>query len=362
MRESSEHLARALERAEVDASRRGSGASYTEILQDREGPLVLELITAVLTALSETGSRLRRAEARAAYAEGLSMEKIGRIFGVSRQRVSSLLQPSATDALNAAAHAAGGGGMMFTDPEFRRIAETLPHIVWVGAPDGTTEYINAQGTDYTGVPRTDFYDWGWVELLHPDDAERAREGWEEATRSGSPFELEYRIRRADGEYRWHDFRALPFRNPDGSVAKWVGTATDIEQSKRLEAELRDREQRTAEALGLVEMLQESAPIGFGFVDRDLRIVRMNARLGAISGVPVDEQLGRSVAEVVPALWPQLEGAYRQVLDRGEPVRNLEVAGETGADPGREHRFLASYYPVRVGGEVIGVGIVVVELD
>jgi PAS domain S-box-containing protein len=362
VRECRERLDQALESAEFVASTRGSGVSYAEILDQGDGPLVLELMTAVLSALSDTGSRLRRAEARALYAEGLSMEKIARLFGVSRQRVSSLLQPSI-----AGAHVTRGadrrrGGLAFTDPEYRMIAEVLPHIVWVAAPDGATEYFNTQATDYTGVPRQGNYGWRWVGLVHPDDAERAEHGWEEAVRSGAPYEQEYRIRRADGEWRWHSFRALPFRGPDGRVAKWLGTATEIEDHKRIEADLRDRERRTAEALGLVEMLQESAPVGFGFVDRDFRVVRANALLAAMHRTSVDQLLGRTVAELAPTIWPQVEGVFRQVLEHGEPVRNLEVTGETVLNPGRQFRHRASYYPVRVDGEIIGVGMLVVDLD
>jgi PAS domain S-box-containing protein len=233
LHECSEHVANALALAEVVAEARRAGASYAEVFDQHAGQSVLELMTAVLGALSDTGSTLRRAEARALYAEGLSMEKIARLFGVSRQRVSSLLHASALDRRRATPGDRRRGGLAFTDPEFRMIADALPHIVWVGGPDGSTEYLNTQGADYIGAPREATYDSGWVDFVHPDDVADALERWEEATRSGTPFELDYRIRRADGAWRWHALRALPFRGPDGHVSKWVGTATDIDDYRAL---------------------------------------------------------------------------------------------------------------------------------
>jgi PAS domain S-box-containing protein len=361
MRECKAHLDEALERADLVASRRRSGATYAEILEQRDGPLVIELMTVVLSALSDTGSRLRRAEAQAVYAEGLSMEKIARLFGVSRQRVSSLLQPS-----TAGAHTPRGadrrrGGMALTDPELRMIAEALPHIVWVAAPDGATEYFNTQGTDYTGVSRQENFGWRWVGLVHPDDAERAEHGWQEAVSAGAPFEMEYRIRRADGEYRWHAFRALPLRGPDGRVAKWLGTATDIEEHKRA-ADLRQREQGAVEALALLEMLEQSAPVAFAFIDREFRLVRVNARLAAMHRTSADQLVGRAVVELAPPnFWPQVEGVIRAVLEHGESVRDLEWTGESALDPGGAQPLRASFYPVRIDGEVVGVGVVVLDL-
>src|SRR5207237_1273057 len=103
----------------------------------------------------------------------------------------------------------------------------IPHIVWMADGDGSTDYFNGMGTDYTGLPPQANYGWGWVELVHPDDAPRARLGWEYATRTVTPFALSYRILRHDGEFRWHAFRALPVRGAEGEIVKWIGTADDV---------------------------------------------------------------------------------------------------------------------------------------
>jgi len=121
-----------------------------------------------------------------------------------------------------------------SDVDLELIAESIPHIVWVAAPDGATEYFNRLGTEYTGLSADANYGWDWVALVHPDDVAGARRAWEHATATRTPYELDYRILRHDGVYRWHTFRSLPVRNADGEVLKWIGTATDIEDRKRFE--------------------------------------------------------------------------------------------------------------------------------
>ncbi|MFI5286711.1 MAG: HD domain-containing phosphohydrolase [Candidatus Dormibacteria bacterium] len=241
-----------------------------------------------------------------------------------------------------------------SDADFRLIAESIPHIVWAAAPDGSTDYFNKQGTDYTGRTADANYGWDWLNLVHPGDAERARTAWEDATRTVTPYQMEYRLRRHDGEYRWHTFRGLPLRDPSGRVLRWIGTATDIDDHKRAQ-------RQQAETLSLLETLYATAPIGLGFIDRNMRKLRVNQKLAESSGGSIEAQLGRRVSDVVPGLWPSLEPVLRRVLDDGEPVIDLEMSGETAADPGRPHHWLNSYYPVRVHDEVIGIGVVVVDI-
>jgi PAS domain S-box-containing protein/putative nucleotidyltransferase with HDIG domain len=117
-----------------------------------------------------------------------------------------------------------------------------------------------------------------------------------------------------------------------------------------------------EARAILDTLQSSAPIGFLFVDREFRYVRVNEKVAAIHGsASVLEHIGHTVAEVVPTLWAQLEWAYRRVLDEGVPVCNVELSGATAEDPGHDHYWLESIYPVRVGTEIIGLGVVLVDI-
>nr|MDP9464987.1 PAS domain S-box protein [Actinomycetota bacterium] len=244
--------------------------------------------------------------------------------------------------------------------DFRFIAESIPHVVWMASPDGSTEYFNRQGRMYSGFPVAR-NGWNWEPLIHPDDLDRVGLAWAFAVRTQTPYRLDYRIRRVDGEYRWHAFRAVPIRDQSEVVVKWIGTATDIDDAKRLENDLRLADRKSAETLTLLETLQSKAPVGFGFVDRDFRIVRTNETLAAMNGSTVAEQLGQLVPAVIPELWPQLESVYRHVLDSGEAVRDVEVDGLTAADPLHSQHALSSYYPVLLEDEIIGIGIVVVDI-
>ena len=125
--------------------------------------------------------------------------------------------------------------------------------------------------------------------------------------------------------------------------------TDIDRPGTLSPE-----PRTIESLALLKAITSSPTVGFGFVDRDCRIVRLNAMLAAITGGTVEEQIGRTVAEAVPHLWPHMEAAVRHVLESGEDVVNHELAGE-GAGGEADRHWLASFHAVRgAGGEVVGV--------
>jgi PAS domain S-box-containing protein len=240
------------------------------------------------------------------------------------------------------------------------IAESIPHIVWTASPDGATTYFNRQGTDYTGCAREANYEWNWVTLVHPEDAERAARAWNHATMTGTDFFLEYRIRRFDGVFRWHYFRAIPLRDAAGEIDMWIGTGTDVEDQKQLELALRRAEREATETVTLLQRIGAATPVGFSLVDRDLKVVRINQMLADVSGRTVEESIGRTVAEIVPDLWPQLGSVYRRVL-AGEAVSNVDVSGPSSADPRRMRHWLASHHPVRVDEEIIGVGSVVVDI-
>lgn len=121
----------------------------------------------------------------------------------------------------------------------RRLADGLPQIVWVARPDGSHEYYNKQWHDYTGLRLEDSTDEAWSALFHPDDRERAQTLWAEALRQGTPYEIEFRIRRlSDGEYRWFLGRSLPYRNANGEILNWFGTCTDIHEQKLSQEALR----------------------------------------------------------------------------------------------------------------------------
>ena len=245
--------------------------------------------------------------------------------------------------------------------DFERLADGLPHIVWAASPDGSTEYFNRGGAEFTGLPPEANYGYGWVTLIHPEDAERAQLDWARARDLVEPLEVEWRVRRADGIYRWMTVRGRPILNNDGTIHQWVGTCTDIQDQKDAQGRLARAERASTEALTLLDTLQSSAPVGFVFVDREFRCARVNETAAVIAGSEVQDLLGLPVADVVPDLWPQIGPHFRTVLEEGQSIVNCEVAGVTPANPQESMSWLTSFYPVRIDGEVIGIGVVFVDI-
>ncbi len=176
-------------------------------------------------------------------------------------------------------------------------------------------------------------------------------------RGESVSDLRTERRRKDGTRISVVLNVTPVMSPDGENIGFSTVARDLTESLRVNGDL----QRASQTEGLLDTLLETAPVGIGFVNRDFRIVRMNDALASVNGSSVQQQIGRTVAEVVPDIWPQVEAVCHRVLDNEEPVLNVEVSGTLAADPEQIHHWLASYYPVRAEGEIIGVGIVAVDV-
>jgi PAS domain S-box-containing protein len=125
-----------------------------------------------------------------------------------------------------------------SEERFRVLTETIPNLVWTATPEGRAVYLSRQWLDYTGQTEKQAADGGWMAVVHPDDAEQAARRWAEAVSSGRNFEALHRLRRHDGEYRWHISRGLALLSDSGEVLRWFGTSTDIQDQKDVEGELR----------------------------------------------------------------------------------------------------------------------------
>jgi PAS domain S-box-containing protein len=130
-----------------------------------------------------------------------------------------------------------------SEASYRTLVETLPQFVWTCRPDGACDYLSPQWVHYTGVAEQEQLGYGWTRQVHPADWPRLQERWEESVRTGNNFDIEFRIRRADGVYRWFHTRALPLRGADGEIIKWFGTNTDIEEQKQTESTLKSHSSR-----------------------------------------------------------------------------------------------------------------------
>ena len=247
-----------------------------------------------------------------------------------------------------------------SDGDFRVMADSLPHLVWTARGDGSSDYVNLHATKYSG-PSESGPGWDWLEFVHPGDATRARTAWKLTADRQTPYRADYRIRRVDGAYRWHTFQFQPMSDTYRSTSRWLCTATDIQDAKAVESDLRAAERQSAETLQLIESLQSDAPVGFGFVDRDFRVRHLNATLAAFNGGTVADQLGKEVAVLAPQMWPLLEPLFKHVMQSGEAIIEREIDGPLQNESGVAPVLLVSFYPLRRDTEVVGIGFVVLDI-
>jgi PAS domain S-box-containing protein len=155
-----------------------------------------------------------------------------------------------------------------SESRLRQLADAMPQIVYTCGPDGIVDYVNQRWREYTGVSDGRDITETWAEIAHPDDVERACQKLRESVSAGRPLEVEYRLRRKDGQYRWHLARALPVRDRQGRIIKWIGTSTDIHDRKQAEAEreellaraeaARAEAEQTAEKIRRLQSVTDSA--------------------------------------------------------------------------------------------------------
>ncbi len=151
-----------------------------------------------------------------------------------------------TEQLRAARAAAEAQQKLADEQERTRfILENLPVLIWTAAPDGLRDYFNPRWLAFTGRPLEEELGEQWLTSLHPDDRDRVRTQWLQAVADGTPYQVEYRLRRHDGQYRWILSRAQPRRDADGQINLWVGGATDIHDQKMMVQEILESNEQQA---------------------------------------------------------------------------------------------------------------------
>ena len=178
----------------------------------------------------------------------------GNLLADRRQGFGVVIDISAT---RAAEHA-----LAESEARFRAITNAMPQMVWSTRPDGFHDYYNDQWYAFTGVPPGSTDGEGWNGMFHPDDQEAAWARWRHSLDTGEPYEIEYRLRHRSGAYRWVLGRALPVRDAQGVIQRWMGTCTDIHEHKLTEDALREADQRKDEFLAMLghELRNPLAPI------------------------------------------------------------------------------------------------------
>ena len=245
------------------------------------------------------------------------------------------------------------------EAKFRAIADSMPQLVWSTLADGGHDYFNRNWYDYTGAAPGESNGAGWTDVLHPDDVDRTLARWHRSLSTGEEYEIEYRLRRADGVFRWFLARALPLRDEDGRISRWFGTCTDIDEAvvartaladsrtelerlieartgelvaanERLRAEVAERERAQAD----LSALYAKTPVPLHSLDAQGRLLSVSDRWLEFMGYDDHAQvLGRHVADFMAedsarkhreTVWPQLlrEGVIRDV-----PYQLIKRSGE-----------------------------------
>ena len=124
-----------------------------------------------------------------------------------------------------------------SEERYRFLADAIPVQVWTATLDGSLDYVNHRAEEYFGRPASHLLGDGWHAFVHPDDLPRVGASWAHSLRTGDPYQVEFRLCRADGVYRWHLTRATAQRSAEGELLRWFGTNTDIQAAKENEVEL-----------------------------------------------------------------------------------------------------------------------------
>jgi PAS domain S-box-containing protein len=177
--------------------------------------------------------------------------------------------------------------------ELDAIVHTAPDIIFSRQSEGSRDYISGRFYDYTGAAAGSAVGLGWLEYMHADDRESSLAHWLRCAQSGQDYESEYRLRGVDGNYRWFRARAVPLRDPNGSILKWYGTCSDIHDSKLLEKSIRDS------AIELERMVDI----------RTAELRRLSGRLLTLQ----DEERRRIAREIHDGLGQELAAA-KMILD------------------------------------------------
>src|ERR1700678_1596112 len=146
------------------------------------------------------------------------------------------------------------------EQELVGIVETIPSMLWLASPAGEVTYINQRVLEYCGVTLEEYDHRGWASFLHPDDQVESAKAFSRAIKTGETYNVTYRVRRADGEYRWQQTRAEPLRDPQGKIIQWYGFSIDIDEGKRAEDHLRDTRNKLAKASRLATVAELAGSI------------------------------------------------------------------------------------------------------
>jgi PAS domain S-box-containing protein len=218
------------------------------------------------------------------------------------------------------------------------LANAMPQMVWTARPDGYVEYYNDRWYEYTGLPRGMGGDESWKSILHPEDVQKCLDVWYASVHSGNSYDIEYRLKeQKTGRHRWHLGRALPVKDSAGTILRWIGTCTDIDDQKRAEENLRQSEEH-------FHTLADSIPQLAWMAQPDGHVVWCNKRFYDYTGLDPEQLMGWGWQAIHdPEELPKVLEGWNASLASGEPFEM--VFPLRGAD-GRFRSFLTRVQPLR----------------
>ncbi len=175
-----------------------------------------------------------------------------------------------------------------SEARFRTLTDAVPQVIWTNEAGGKADYFNGRWFEYSGLSLEQSTGLGWQAIVHPEDAPASKEKWQRALAAGELFDTEYRLRRADGTYRWHIGRNVPLKDEAGHVLGWFGSATDIEDLKVAEAAVAAAQERLRL---IVDNAHEHAIVS---MDLERRITSWNPGAELILGYTAAEMMGRTL--------------------------------------------------------------------
>jgi PAS domain S-box-containing protein len=213
-----------------------------------------------------------------------------------------------------------------SEAEFRTFAQAMPNHVWAASPDGKLDWFNERVYAYSGFPSGSLDGNGWIEMVHPDDRAEAGARWGAALQSGETYQMEFRLRRSDGSYRWHLARAIPIHGPQNKIDRWIGTNTDIDDERQSSHALialnTTHAQRVAEQAAERDRLWQTSQDLLVVVTPDGIFKSANPAWTSILGWRPDEVIGKHHIEFVhPDDQPSSRSALDEALDA--PLPNYE---------------------------------------
>ena len=205
----------------------------------------------------------------------------------------------------------------------RRVIDALPTLAWCNLTDGSNEFLNKRWHAYTGLSPEESHGWGWRVAFHPDDLLPLMKRWQELLISGEPGEIEARLRRHDGAYRWFLIRVEPLRDEEGKIVRWYGTSIDIEDRKRAEEE----RERLLEAQRVVVETASDAVVS---IDENGDIQFANPATTRVFGYDPEEVIGKPLTMLMPEYMRELhKSGFTRYLATGQRHINWQGTELTG---------------------------------